>query len=262
MNLEIANRLVELRRRHGLSQEELADKLGVSRQAVSKWERVEAAPDTDNLIALAKLYDISIDELLDYSPKNKTDETVFSESKEEKEEADGYNYNDDKTKVHIGPDGIFVKDGDDIVDLSWKRGIHISSTDESKKGFHMGPKDWDKEKWKECQSQWKDEGHKKDKNGQIDSVIFLLSIIGYIVLGAMTGYWHPGWLIFFFTPILGVLFELKRFNGVFPIIVTGTFLSLGLILNLWHPGWVVFLLIPAYYIAVDIIKNAKGKDGK
>lgn len=64
MNLEIANRLVALRREHGYSQEELAARLGVSRQAVSKWERAESSPDTDNLIALARLYGISLDELL------------------------------------------------------------------------------------------------------------------------------------------------------------------------------------------------------
>lgn len=64
MNLEIANRLVALRRERGLSQEDLAARLGVSRQAISKWERAESSPDTDNLIALARLYGISLDELL------------------------------------------------------------------------------------------------------------------------------------------------------------------------------------------------------
>jgi HTH-type transcriptional regulator/antitoxin HipB len=64
MNIEIANRLVELRKKSGLSQEQLADKLGLSRQAVSKWERAEASPDTDNLICLAKLYGVSLDDLL------------------------------------------------------------------------------------------------------------------------------------------------------------------------------------------------------
>lgn len=64
MNLQIANRLLQLRKERGLSQEELADQLGISRQAVSKWERAEASPDTDNLICLAKLYNVSLDYLL------------------------------------------------------------------------------------------------------------------------------------------------------------------------------------------------------
>ena len=65
MNIEIANRLVKLRKEKGYSQEELANQLGISRQAVSKWERAEASPDTENLISLARLYHISLDELLD-----------------------------------------------------------------------------------------------------------------------------------------------------------------------------------------------------
>lgn len=64
MDIKTAERLQQYRKKQGLSQEELADKLNVSRQAVSKWERGEASPDTDNLIALAKLYNITIDELI------------------------------------------------------------------------------------------------------------------------------------------------------------------------------------------------------
>lgn len=64
MNVETANRLQTLRKKNGYSQEELAEKIGISRQAVSKWERAEASPDTDNLILLAKLYGVTLDELL------------------------------------------------------------------------------------------------------------------------------------------------------------------------------------------------------
>ena len=64
MNVEIANKLVKLRKTSGLSQEALAEKIGVSRQAVSKWERAESSPDTDNLISLARLYNVSLDDML------------------------------------------------------------------------------------------------------------------------------------------------------------------------------------------------------
>lgn len=80
MNIEIADRLVKLRKKHNLSQEELANKLGISRQAVSKWERAEASPDTDNLITLARLYNVSLDELL-YSVDDELD-MVDKENKE------------------------------------------------------------------------------------------------------------------------------------------------------------------------------------
>ena len=64
MNIKLADRLVELRKEHKLSQEALAEKLGLSRQSISKWERAEASPDTDNLIALAEVYGITLDQLL------------------------------------------------------------------------------------------------------------------------------------------------------------------------------------------------------
>lgn len=64
MNYDFAERLIELRRQHDLSQEDLAKDLGVSRQAISKWERAESTPDVTNLVALANLYKISLDELV------------------------------------------------------------------------------------------------------------------------------------------------------------------------------------------------------
>ena len=49
---------------NGYSQEVLAEKLGVSRQAISKWERAESSPEIDNLMALANIYGMTVDELI------------------------------------------------------------------------------------------------------------------------------------------------------------------------------------------------------
>ena len=57
-------KIAALRREHKLSQEALGEKLGLSRQAVSKWETGTADPSTSNLLALAKLFGISAEELL------------------------------------------------------------------------------------------------------------------------------------------------------------------------------------------------------
>ena len=67
MDIMTANRLQQLRKENGYSQEVLAEKLGISRQSVSKWERAESSPEIDNLMALSKIYGLTIDELLDVS---------------------------------------------------------------------------------------------------------------------------------------------------------------------------------------------------
>ena len=84
MNIKTANRLYELRKQNNLSQEELANKLGISREAVSKWERAESSPSTDNLIALADIYGISLDELVG---KDNIDKEIIVPESEEKPEA-------------------------------------------------------------------------------------------------------------------------------------------------------------------------------
>ncbi len=64
MNLQTANRLRDLRRARGWTQETLADMLGVSRQTVSRWEAGIDSPDTDKLMTMSDLYGMSVDELL------------------------------------------------------------------------------------------------------------------------------------------------------------------------------------------------------
>ena len=60
----LGERLKAVRMRYNMTQEFVAEQLGVSRQAVSKWESGKAEPSTANLLALAKLYDISVEDLI------------------------------------------------------------------------------------------------------------------------------------------------------------------------------------------------------
>lgn len=60
----LADKIINLRKKSGMSQEELADKLGVSRQAVSKWESMQSIPDLDKIVKMSKLFNVSTDFLL------------------------------------------------------------------------------------------------------------------------------------------------------------------------------------------------------
>ena len=63
--MKFGEKLSFLRKQRGMTQKELAEKLNISRQAVSRWEQGTAAPSTENLISIGKLFDVSVDELLD-----------------------------------------------------------------------------------------------------------------------------------------------------------------------------------------------------
>lgn len=81
--MELKEKLAQLRKDHGLSQNDLAEKLNVSRQAVSRWEQGTAVPSSDNLIYLSRLYGITLDELV-YGK-----EEIENEQAEEAEEIPG-----------------------------------------------------------------------------------------------------------------------------------------------------------------------------
>lgn len=81
--MELQERLAELRRERGLSQKELARELGVTRQAVSKWERGVIAPATINLIALGRVYGIPLDELVNEEPPIKEPAVAVAERPED-----------------------------------------------------------------------------------------------------------------------------------------------------------------------------------
>lgn len=178
MNVEVANRLQQLRKAKGLSQEELANILGLSRQAISKWERAETSPDTDNLICLAKLYNISIDSLLD------TDESL-DEIKERiaQERIDEVN---NKSDV----DTTIDTDSNEIIN-----DIELEFSDEQK-----------------------DIKDKKDKIiSLMYSSAFTLFVFSWIVIGQINkDSWKWGWVFgvmtFCFIYFFEEVFIKKRFN--------------------------------------------------
>ena len=174
MNIETANRLIEYRKKNGLSQDQVAEKIGVSRQAVSKWERAEASPDTDNLIMLSKLYNVSLDELINGKPYDAADNSGNDSGDKvdtgDKEAPKALHYTDDNGKridVEFDDNGINIKhsknannadsadvkqdsddnsesaaestanDSDEPKDhISFKHGIHVDSKDGDK--VHIG----------------------------------------------------------------------------------------------------------------------------
>lgn len=73
--MTFSEKLKSIRKKAGMSQEKLAEKIGVSRQAITKWETDSGIPDIDNMMALSALFNISLDELLsnEKTEKKQTD---------------------------------------------------------------------------------------------------------------------------------------------------------------------------------------------
>lgn len=97
--MKFEEKLIKLRKQNALSQEELAEKLNVTRQTISKWELGQSKPDMDKLIELSKLFEMSLDELTnDLDITNSED--VYKESSVEK--------NNKKISVRILIIGIII----------------------------------------------------------------------------------------------------------------------------------------------------------
>lgn len=272
MNIETANRLYELRKKNGYSQEELAEKLGISRQAVSKWERAEASPDTDNLVELAKLYGISLDELLNINNSSSTENS--EDKKEEKNENEktinfdgGIHIEDGNDKVHIGADGINVVSEDgEKVHIGFD-GIKFSNKEEKEfKKAHIKIKT------------------KKDKVRHIvESILVPLTVFGsliaYLLLGFTLGEigWASYWVLFLLIPIvsslINAIFNKRLSEFAYPILVVGVYCFLGIRFSsttytflgiqytgFWHPWWFLFLTIPVYYIIFGTIDAARKRN--
>lgn len=256
MDLKIANRLYEYRKNAGLSQDQLADKIGVSRQAVSKWERGEASPDTENLIALSDIYEVSLDELIK-GKKNSTDEEQVKCQQIDIEETD-------VSFEH----GVFsVKSGnkEQRVKFGWKGAVHVNvpgtSVHIDKNGVSV-----------------EEHGHifvkNKKKNKQKQQNFFnkfpfpVLVIALYLIFGfcGVCGGWSYGWLVLLTIPLyytfISAVFERNASNFAYPVLMLLIYLILGFSKDMWHPMWILFLTIPFYYFICEFIKKLEPKHFK
>ena len=81
--MQLGNNLFNARKKSGLSQEEVAEKLGVTRQTVSKWETDETLPDIRLAKRMALLYDLSLDELISFDVDVKQIEEMIEKTTDE-----------------------------------------------------------------------------------------------------------------------------------------------------------------------------------
>lgn len=253
MNIEIANRLLEYRKKSGLSQEELAEKLDISRQSVSKWERAEASPDTDNLIELAKIYGVTMDDLLNVDkPINFKEEPVEHVASKgyviEINKDNNFHEDEDDNKITLKKDGVYIiyektheKSQLDYEDL------YVKVEDENKKIVEI--EDFGKVKAVSTKA-------KKIKS-IIDGGLILFIVLLYVALCTLeVADWGKFWIVFVAYPMLTSLVEAIVYKNVrkfaYPIFVTVVYLVLGMYFDLWHPFWFVFVTIPLYYVIINI----------
>lgn len=176
MSYDFADRLIEMRRSRGLSQEELAKELGLSRQAISKWERAESAPDIGNLVALAGIYEVTLDELVrgassDEAPSSP--EEAMAAAPEEAPPADAPAPSANAAAAASAappppPDGA-VPVRPAAAPVAPPAPPHAAEPPKPKNPFYTFPYP-------------------------------LLVALIYLVLGFCFGLWHPGWVIFFTIP--------------------------------------------------------------
>ena len=263
MNVETANRLVQLRKTRGFSQEELAEKLGLSRQAISKWERAEASPDTDNLIALAELYGMSLDELLGHEKTQKTEQSTQAEEQDENAEQAEQDEDNKKNYAHVSLKGIHVEDGKDSVHISWKDGVHVESKEGESVHVNKGGK---KVIINGEEHEIAEFAEKHSKRAIFSGTLATCVTIAFILLGVFLNAWHPAWMLFLIVPLGESLYSAIQAKNAhafaYPVLAAAVFLILGFYANLWHPAWVVFLSVPLYYMIVPGKKKKGEKEDK
>lgn len=208
--MKFAEFLYTLRKEKGLTQSELADKLGVTNKAVSKWETGEGYPETSQLVPLAEIFGVTVDELL------KGERIIDSEtSKGERVEKFVKEESFDESDEHNRKAAMAGKIGELISSLIMISAIIVFFV----VGFVF-------EKWHPgwvvfplaaiscaivgavCSIVKKMHSERGRKiNGDISGLIMLTGSWTYCFIGCLFNLWHPGWVIFPVAAMICALFN-------------------------------------------------------
>ncbi len=212
MIANLGERIVTLRKEMNLSQEALAEQIGVSRQAISKWERGEASPDIQNLAALAETFGLTIDEFI-HAEEELTDRRTKLVGLELRKNAE---------KLIIVAVAIFILSAFGFIALPFNEKINIllfgiliaAGVLMCVKAGFMFERFYmmNKEALNRDEDVEPRTSHSKRKKEAIGTAVALLCTLVYLFISFVYGLWHPGWLVFLLIPITYVLldaFELK-----------------------------------------------------
>jgi len=229
MKETFGQRLARLRKEKGLTQEEIADKIGISPQAVSKWENDVSSPDISIIISLSDILGVTTDELLG---KEVINPEVVDEN-EKKEVKEG---------IHITEDGVTINAEDGSVNLNLN-GLEKQKTRSKFLTLIQA------------------------LEGGLFLLALVAYIVMGIFWTDQTMGWKMGWLVFFLPIIIISLIDAivtrKIHHFAYPIAVTFTYLLLGFLggylgFNGWGVYWFLFITIPAFYAIVSPIDHYFG----
>lgn len=219
--------LFALRKEKGMTQAELADMLGVTNKAVSKWETGEAMPETSLLVPLSRIFGVTVDELLEGR------RAEADESKSEKTDGDG--------AASCNASGnASDKASDDGLPFELKQHLFTRGKDDEANRTLSE---------KIC--------------GVVCATVFLCGLAAYLLIGALANAWHPYWVILpvcaLSCGIIGIVFDLcnrvKREKkaergenpytgavcGIFMLSCIIAYLCIGAFAGLWHPYWLIIV---------------------
>lgn len=207
--MTLGEKIKELRIENKLTQEELANKLGVTRQAISKWEQNLALPDTNNLISISKIFNVKVDELINYKSNlgNQNIEADIDNSDTSDDKESKLDLNSIKEKKDIKNTPIYS--------ILYSLIFLICLVTFTLVGMYA------KNGWNYSWIIWLllptfislFESIKRRKASLFLFPVLITAI--YLFIGMYFSAWHPYWLLFFLTPIYYLIAEVIDKKTIF-----------------------------------------------